>query len=272
MGIPIFQVDAFTEQPFSGNPAAVCLPPHLDDEPWMQQVAAEMNVSETAFLRLRSDGSYDLRWFTPTTELALCGHATVAVGHILWETHALFPGTPARFHTASGLLRADRQDGRIVLDFPASPPPPEEPPEGLLAALGLDHADYVGRSRFDLLVEVDAERAVRDLKPDVARLKALGVRGVIVTAELGQGRIDFVSRFFAPGVGIDEDPVTGSSHCALAPFWAHKLGRTDLVGYQASTRGGVVHCRVVGDRVRLGGTAVTVLRGELVSSAPRTAD
>ena len=265
MAIRIHQVDSFTDVAFKGNPAGVCLLEEPADETWMQHIAAEMNVAETAFVQRRADGDYDLRWFTPAVEVELCGHATLATAHILWETEALSPDVRARFHTASGLLTAVRKGDRIELDFPANPPELVEPPEGLLDALGVP-ADYVGQTRFDYFVEVEDATSVRSVAPDFRGLKRLGVRGVMITARSDDGEFDFVSRFFAPGAGIDEDPVTGSAHCALAPYWAKRLGRDEVVGYQASARGGVVYCRVAGDRVLLSGHAVTVLRGELAGT------
>ena len=263
MGIRIYQVDSFTDEPFKGNPAGVCLLDRPADEAWMQHVAAEMNLSETAFVVKRSDGAFDLRWFTPAVEVELCGHATLATAHVLWETGVLAAGSEARFHTASGLLTAVRQGDRITLDFPASPPEPGEPPPGLLDALGVE-ATYVGQTRFDYFVEVGGADIVRGVVPNFGVLKCLGVRGVMVTARSDDEAYAFVSRFFAPGAGIDEDPVTGSAHCALAPYWAKKLERDEVVGYQASARGGVVHCRIDGDRVLLSGQAVTVLQGALI--------
>ena len=262
MGVPIYQVDSFTSEPFKGNPAGVCLLKGAADDTWMQQVAAEMNLSETAFPVPRSDGAYDLRWFTPAVEVELCGHATLAAAHVLWENGALAADAEARFHTASGLLTAVRDGDRITLDFPANPPEPVDPPPGLLDALGVA-ASYVGRTRFDYLVEVDDADSVRNVGPDFRALKRLGVRGVMITARSDDAAYDFVSRFFAPGAGVDEDPVTGSAHCALAPHWGAKLGRDEVVGYQASARGGVVYCHIAGDRVLLSGQAVTVLRGEI---------
>jgi len=261
VSLRIYQVDSFTGQPFRGNPAGVCIVDGPAEDAWMQHVAAEMNLSETAFVRQREDGAFDLRWFTPAMEVSLCGHATLATAHILWETGILSPNTPARFHTASGLLKATRRDARIELDFPANPP---DPPDGLLEALGVA-ATYVGKTRFDYLVEAEDAGVVRDAAPDFRRLKPLDVRGVMITARSDDNEFDFVSRFFAPCAGVDEDPVTGSAHCSLAPYWAEKLGKTELVGYQASTRGGTVRCRVVGDRVLLSGRAVTVLCGQLLA-------
>ncbi len=262
MGLRITQVDAFTDVPFAGNPAAVCLLPAPRDEGWMQRVAREMNLSETAFLEKRDDG-FALRWFTPTTEVALCGHATLASAHVLWEEGHLAPAQQARFHTKSGLLTGDRAGEWIELDFPAKREESAPMPSGLAEALGAT-PKYVGRNQFDYLVEVDAEETVRSLAPNHAALAALPVRGVIVTSRAASAAYDFVSRFFAPGSGVAEDPVTGSAHCALGPFWQARLGKTELVGYQASARGGVVRVRVAGDRVKLGGKAVTVLRGELL--------
>ena len=262
MGLAIIQVDAFTDKPFAGNPAAVCILPAPHDEGWMQHVAQEMNLSETAFLVRQHDG-YDLRWFTPAVEVALCGHATVASAHVLWEDHHLAPDQQARFHTKSGLLTARRRDGWIELDFPATPAAPAEPPPGLVEALGVQPRS-VGRSRFDYLLEVESELAVRRAAPDFVALARVDARGVIVTSRASTPGFDFVSRFFAPRAGVNEDPVTGSAHCTLAPFWAARLGKPELVAYQASPRGGVVRVRSQGDRVILGGQAVTVLRGELV--------
>ncbi|MFC2094995.1 PhzF family phenazine biosynthesis protein [Candidatus Bipolaricaulota bacterium] len=264
MTIPIYQVDAFAEKPFAGNPAGACILEKPADEGWMQSVAMEMNVSETAFVVRREDGDFDLRWFTPAVEVALCGHGTLATSHILYELGILKSDEVARYHTQSGLLQARQvADGMIELDFPATPPEDCEAPEGLLEALGLQSAVYVGRSRFDYLVEVDSEKLVRTLTPDFAQLTSLGVRGVIVTAKSDQAELDIVSRFFAPGAGIDEDPVTGSAHCALTPYWASKLGKKELSAYQASARGGRLNCTLAGDRVKLAGEAITMLRGEL---------
>ncbi len=263
----IVQVDAFTDRPFAGNPAAVCVLPGPADEGWMQAVAREMNLAETAFLHRRPAGDgFALRWFTPTTEVELCGHATLASARVLWEEGHLPPGETARFHTRSGLLTAERRGEWIELDFPAEPPEPAAPPAGLLAALGLAAGDawYTGRNRFDWLVEVGAEEIVRELQPDFTALKAIPTRGAIVTAPSAAPGFDFVSRFFAPGAGIDEDPVTGSAHCCLGPFWAARLGKDTLVGRQVSARGGTVRVRPAGDRVILGGQAVTTLRGELL--------
>ncbi len=262
MTLPIYQVDAFTEKPFSGNPAAVCLLSESRDSAWMQNVAREMNLSETAFLQKEADG-YNLRWFTPAVEVDLCGHATLASAHILWETGLLSPEEQARFHTRSGLLIAEWRGGEIELNFPAKPEEPALPPSDLARALGVKPR-YTGRSKFDYLVEVESEDTVRGLTPDFSLLKSLAIRGTVVTSRASTAGFDFVSRFFAPAVGVNEDPVTGSSHCTLGPFWSKRLGKSDLYAYQASPRGGTLRVRVAGDRVFLGGKAVTVLRGEWV--------
>ena len=228
----------------------------------MQALAAELQQSETAFLLPRDDG-FGLRWFTPAVEVDLCGHATLASAHFLWEGGRLTPGDDARFHTRSGLLTAHRRgDGSIELDFPATHAGPADPPDGLLDALGLS-TGTVFRSRFDYLVVVDDAAQVRGLAPDLARLSGVKARGVVVTAPGDHPGTDFVSRFFAPAVGVPEDPVTGSAHCTLCPYWVKRLGRNPLVGYQASARGGTVRVELAGDRVRLGGWAVTVLRGAM---------
>jgi PhzF family phenazine biosynthesis protein len=263
MAIRFQHVDAFTGRPFAGNPAGVCLLTKDVTSEWMQQVAAELGLSETAFVLQRPDGEFDLRWFAPAAEVGLCGHATLATAHTLWELGELDPSDIARFHTKSGLLTAARRSEWIELDFPASPTERVAPPAGLLEALGLE-AVFVGKTRFDFLVEVESEAAVRSARPNFDALRGLGVRGVMITARSGSANADFVSRFFAPGIGVDEDPVTGSSHCALAPYWQAKLGRDELIGTQISARGGTVCCRVVGGRVSLSGRAVTVLRGEWV--------
>jgi PhzF family phenazine biosynthesis protein len=262
VGLSITQVDAFADKPFSGNPAAVCLLEQQADENWMQLVAREMNLSETAFL-LPRDGGFDLRWFTPMAEVRLCGHATLASAHFLWEQGHIIVDQPARFFTKSGVLTALKKGTSIEMDFPALPAAPEDSFEELESALGIK-ARTVGRSGYDYLVEVESEEAVRDLKPDFGRIARLKVRGVIVTSQANGSGYDFVSRFFAPAVGVNEDPVTGSAHCCLGPFWKERLGRDDLLGYQASARGGFVRTRCVGDRVIISGRAVTVMRGELV--------
>lgn len=262
MGETIVQVDAFTDQPFTGNPAAVCVLSQRRDDLWMQRVAAEMNHSETAFLFPQEDG-YDLRWFTPAVEVALCGHATLASAHVLWETGRLPRQEQARFHTKSGLLTADLQDSWIEMNFPAEPEQPANAPSGLAGALGIDRLLYTGKNRFDILVEAASEATVRRMTPDFTRLAAIEARGIIVTSRSGSGDCDFVSRFFAPRVGVNEDPVTGSSHCCLGPYWSRKLGKDHLVARQVSARGGLLRVRPEGGRVHIGGRAVTVLEGKL---------
>jgi len=265
MPIRIVQVDAFTDRPFAGNPAAVCVLREPRPEQWLRDVAREMNLSETAFLTPANDGEYKLRWLTPAIEVDLCGHATVASAHVLWQDGHLKEGKQARFHTRSGLLTADRRGDWIELDFPAKLAVPAEPPVELLPALGVAEAKYVGKNAFDYLVEVDSEETLRALAPDHSTLRRIPVRGVIVTARASNTGFDFVSRFFAPGSGVDEDPVTGSAHTALGPFWSGPLGKTEFTAYQASARGGVVKVRLEGDRVILGGQAVTVMTGELLA-------
>jgi predicted PhzF superfamily epimerase YddE/YHI9 len=257
----VIQVDAFTAVPFQGNPAAVCLLERERDAAWMQLVAREMNLAETAFLSPEGDG-YRLRWFTPTVEVDLCGHATLATAHVLLELGKAHASGIIRFQTRSGELTARRDGEFIEMDFPAEPAIAVAPPDGLVDALRAKPL-FVGRNRMDYLVEVGSADDVRAIQPDFGALRQLSVRGVIVTARSDDGVHDFVSRFFAPGAGVDEDPVTGSAHCCLAPYWAEKLGRTDMAGYQASARGGTVHVRYRPPRVLLRGQAVTVLRGEL---------
>ncbi len=256
-------MDAFTNRPFAGNPAAVCVLPAAPEERWMRDVAREMNLSETAFLVPCDDG-YRLRWFTPAVEVDLCGHATLASAHVLWEDGHLPPGAQARFHTRSGLLLAGRSGEWIELDFPAKPEQPASPPPGLLEALGAAPV-YVGRNQFDYIIEAASEEEVRKMRPDFSALARVEARGVIVTARAATAAFDFVSRFFAPAVGVNEDPVTGSAHCCLAPYWSARLGKTEMTACQASARGGILRVRVSGDRVIIAGQAVTVLRGELTA-------
>ena len=229
---------------------------------WMQSVAAEMNVPETAFVR-RVEKDYALRWFTPTVEVELCGHATLASAHVVWREGLVRRGEPIRFHTKSGVLTCSQAGEIIELDFPALPVTQARPPSGLLEALGVQ-ASFVGASKFDKFVVVESEAILYMLKPNFRALRGIpGMRGVIVSSPSSERRFDFVSRFFAPGAGIDEDPVTGSAHCCLAPFWSQRLGKSAMTAFQASRRGGIVHMRLVNDRVFLGGKAVTVMRGEL---------
>ncbi len=262
MSQTIYQVDAFTGWPFAGNPAGVCILPSPATEEWMQAVANEMNLSETAFLVQQADG-FDLRWFTPAVEVELCGHATLASAHVLFETGRLHPGEKARFHTLSGRLSASRDGAWIEMDFPATPEQACAAPDDLAPALGVRPL-YVGKNVYDYLVEVADEQTVRDLRPDFDRLARVAMRGVIVTARADSSEYDFVSRWFGPAAGVPEDPVTGSAHCCLGPFWGARLGKTELVGFQASARGGTVRVRLAGERVMLGGQAVTVLVGELI--------
>lgn len=275
---PLWIVDAFTAEPFAGNPAAVCLLDRPADSPWMQAVARELGFSETAFLHAEAE-AYRLRWFTPATEVELCGHATLASAHVLWTEGLLPAGSSAIFDTLSGRLRAQRSGGWIELDFPAFATEPATAPFGLAEALGVEPA-AVARCDDDYLVELADESMVRTLAPDTRALTRLPLRGVIVTAAAddastagattdggaaGEPTYDFVSRFFAPGFGLDEDPVTGFAHCILGPYWAARWGRTTLVGYQASARGGYVRVTLRDGRALLGGQTVTIVRGELLS-------
>lgn len=267
MSIPIYQVDSFTDVPFRGNPAAVCFLERPVDDDWLQNVAGEMNLSETAFVWRRPDG-FQLRWFTPAAEVELCGHATLAAAHVVWQRQLVPPDQPIRFHTLSGILTAHALTGEpsqaIMLDFPATPPEPAIAPEGLLSALQVS-ARSVNRTRFDFVLELDSEAAVVQCRPEFAALARVpDVRGIIITARADRPEVDFVSRFFGPAVGVDEDPVTGSAHFALAPFWGKQLERQEMTGYQASRRGGLVRVRWREDRVQLIGSAVTVMQGEFV--------
>jgi PhzF family phenazine biosynthesis protein len=258
----IVTVDAFTDVAFAGNPAAVCVLNEPCSEEWMRNVAREMNLSETAFLLPHEDG-YHLRWLTPAVEVDLCGHATVASAHVLWQDGHLAAGTQARFHTRSGLLLADQRGEWIELNFPVKIATVAEPPAELLPALGVS-AVAVAKNAFDYLVEVESEEIVRGVSPDFSLLRKIPVRGVIVTSRSSTTGYDFISRFFAPGAGVDEDPVTGSAHTALGPYWAGKLGKAEMTAYQASARGGVVRIRLDEDRIILGGQAVTVMQAQLL--------
>ncbi len=262
MSQQIYQVDAFTTTPFAGNPAVVCVLPESASERWMQDVAREMNLSETAFL-VGGDDGYQLRWFTPLVEVDLCGHATLASAHVLWETGDADPGETIRFHTKSGLLSATRDGDWIELDFPATPVAACDPPSELLDGLGVSPV-FVGKSIFDYLVELTNEAEVRALAPDFSTLGRVDTRGVMVTSRSDSPERDFVSRFFAPGTGVDEDPVTGSAHCALGPYWQERLGKSEFAARQVSARGGELRVSVDGDRVRIAGQAVTVMRATLV--------
>lgn len=260
--VKCWHVDAFTDRPFAGNPAAVCW---LDDEAdpqWMQAVAAEMNLSETAFVR-RQDEDFALRWFTPTVEVDLCGHATLATAHALWFAGIASRDKSLRFHTRSGVLACTRDGDFIDLDFPSTPVTEVAPAGPIEAALGVQPVS-VGKSKYYLLVAVESADVVRSVKPDCGKLGGLPTKGVIVTAAADDPKFDFVSRFFAPALGVNEDPVCGSAHCCLTPYWAERLGKKQMMAYQCSARGGVLRLRLDGDRVILGGQAVTVWQGELL--------
>jgi PhzF family phenazine biosynthesis protein len=261
MPTPLLHVDAFADAPFTGNPAAVCLLDRAPSATFMQALAAELNLPATVFVAGARDG-HDLRWFSPVAELTLCGHGTLAAAHVLWETAGLAPTETARFVTRSGPLYATSRDGWVSIDLPAEVAMATAAPIGLLDALGAK-ARWVGRNRLDYVIEVEDEAAVAALAPDLGALAAIETRGVIATARASTPGIDFVSRFFAPRVGIPEDAVTGSAHCCLAPLWASRLGTSRLTARQLSRRGGLVRASVEGERVVLSGQAVTVLRGEL---------
>ncbi len=261
MSIPTFQVDAFTDKPFSGNPAAVVLLDHQAEAAWMQAVAREMNLSETAFVHPQT-GGFHLQWFTPEVEVELCGHATLATAHVLWQAGLVKPADTIRFSTLSGWLTASKRGEIIELDFPSAPLVDGEISEEIIRAVGAV-PDYVGVSREKWLFEYPDEHTIRQLKPDFQALKNRKGRGLVVTARSEQPGIDFVSRYFAPWVGINEDPVTGSAHCILGPYWCKKLGKNEMTGHQISARGGLVKVRMSGDRTYVGGKAVTVFSGKL---------
>jgi PhzF family phenazine biosynthesis protein len=259
MTLSIYVVDAFTDQPFKGNPAAVCLTDHPLDDKQMQNIAAEMNLSETAFLVPFQDG-YSLRWFTPSAEVELCGHATLASAHILWEMKVLLKDQKANFYTKSGLLTATKIGEWIELNFPAEPDAESSYPPALIEALQVEPI-YVGRNRFDYLIEIESETVLRNLKPNFSLLGEVQSRGVLVTCRSDE--FDFISRCFFPAVGVNEDPVTGSAHCCLAPYWSKKLQKNELYAYQASQRGGILKIHLDHDRVIMAGMAVTVMKSEL---------
>jgi PhzF family phenazine biosynthesis protein len=262
-GVPIWQVDAFTDRPFAGNPAAVCLLDYEPNDSWMQLVAAEMNLPETAFVR-RIDDGFQLRWFTPKVEVNLCGHATLASALVVWRAGLVSTNETIRFHTKSGVLTASRNGELIELDFPVTRFETCDPPAALLQALSVESPTFFGRTTFGSYLVVTTPDVVRSLQPNFRKLIEVQGDGAIVTAESDDPRFDFISRYFAPRAGIDEDPVTGSAHCCLCPYWSQRLGKSEMTGYQASARSGVVHVRLQGDRVILGGNAVPVLKGELV--------
>ena len=262
MNAELHLVDAFTGTPFRGNTAAVCILEKAVDAGWMQQVATEMNHPETAFLLAIPNG-WNLRWFTPFQEVDLCGHATLAAAFVLWESGKVKPDLPISFDTLSGTLVARNEDTWITLDFPAEPFTAAGQVPGLSTALGVEPV-FTGRNRFDILAELSSADDVCSLDPDMGAIAALPTRGVIVTAVSDLPQYDFVSRFFAPSIGVAEDPVTGSAHCCLGPYWGEKLKKTSLVGFQCSARGGLVHVTLNGDRVILGGHAVHVFSGKLL--------
>ncbi|HFD11527.1 MAG TPA: PhzF family phenazine biosynthesis protein [Crenotrichaceae bacterium] len=259
--ISLYQVDTFTNKAFSGNPAAVCLLPEARNTDWMQAVATEMNLSETVFVTTCDDG-FTLRWFTPVVEINLCGHATLATAHVLWEQGILRTNLSARFHTKSGILQAKLSAGWIQLDFPAELATELLAPKALLVALNLAETPVLC-TELDYLVVLASANAVNELSPDFSLLKSLNRRGVIVTAPASEPGLDFVSRFFAPALGIDEDPVTGAAHCVLYPYWCERLNKASLTAFQASKRGGLIKLQGRGTRVLISGQAVTVMSGEL---------
>jgi PhzF family phenazine biosynthesis protein len=268
MTVPTYIVDAFTDREFAGNPAAVVVLPQPDppDDRWLSAVAAEFNLSETAFVTPRREGGWSLRWFTPAIEVELCGHATLAAAHVLFA-HAGVTETPIEFHTRwSGVLAVRRlDDGRLEMDFPTRTPTRAKPTDDLLEALGGAPIETWSHSQgYDLVVYRTADEVAR-LEPDHAALARIGSRGVIITApgDVAGGQADFVSRYFAPAAGITEDPVTGSAHCVLAPYWSRQLGRNPVVGHQVSKRGGTVECEGAGDRVLLRGAAITIVEGTI---------
>ncbi|TWU46588.1 PhzF family phenazine biosynthesis protein [Rubripirellula reticaptiva] len=264
--VPIWQVDAFADRPFTGNPAAVCVLERYPDDEWLQNVAAEMNLSETSFLVPANEpNSFHLRWFTPATEVDLCGHATLAAAHTLLEQERVNPNEPIRFQTRSGELPCVCSGERITLNFPSTPASNDVDPalaKLLLSALAVESGEVL-QTKFDLVVVCNDANTVESASPDFNKLARIETRGVMITAPSDRDGVEFVSRFFAPRCGINEDPVTGSAHCCLAPYWATKLQKTSLVGYQASRRGGTVHCEIAYDHVKLSGTAVTVMEGRL---------
>ncbi len=262
MKFKIFTVDAFTDRPFAGNPAAVCLLTEEMPVEWMTDVAAEMNLSETAFL-LKKDNEYSLRWFTPKVEVQLCGHATLASAHILWQKNILSKNEDARFHTLSGLLTVKYVDGEYEMNFPAYEVKPSERNEMLIKALGIEPVS-VSETEHQYICEFQSEEDILKIAPSFETLMGLEKFGTIITARSSDKRYDFISRFFAPSKGINEDPVTGSAHCALAPYWKEKTGENIFSAYQASERGGVLKLRLEGDRVFLKGSAVTITEGELL--------
>lgn len=267
MKLPIFTVDAFTAKPFAGNPAAVIILNEPIKESIMQSIADEINLAETAFVMKEKDNpGFSLRWMTPVMEVDLCGHATLATSHVLWQQGICSESEPILYHTRSGELTAVKRNEKIELNFPAIPQKQIKYPPELIAAIGGVLPKYVGMTKWNYIIELENEDAVRNLKPDYNVMLGLPGWGTIITAKADEGNpdgFDFISRFFAPEKGIQEDPVTGSAHCALAPYWAGRLGKTDFKAYQASPRGGVLGVRVEGDRIYLTGNAVSVISGEI---------
>lgn len=258
MKLRIFQVDAFTSKPFAGNPAAVVPLDEWLPAETMLAIAAENNLAETAFFVAKGNGNYDLKWYTPTVEMDLCGHATLASGFVIFEILGT-DQTVLRFQTKSGELTVEKAGGRYVLDFPARPAVACDAPAGLIEAIGITPNEIL-KSR-DYMLVYESEDAIKAIQPDVSALAKVDAHGVIVTAKGDSA--DFVSRFFAPAVGVPEDPATGSAHCTLIPYWAEKLGKNELFARQVSSRGGELFCALLGDRVKIGGDAVLYLEGDI---------
>lgn len=266
--ITLCQVDAFSAVPFKGNPAGVCVLERVMPDEWMLHLAEEMNLSETAFV-LKKSRCYSLRWFTPKTEVSLCGHATLATAHILWELGILKDNEEAVFETKSGILRARKEGVAIEMDFPARIVEPIAENRDLNRSLGVSPVFtglYAKENGNVYLLEVETDRVVKEMSPDFGLLLMTDARAVIVTSRSTQAEYDFISRFFAPAVGINEDPVTGSAHCYLTPYWTQKMGKTEMKAFQASRRTGEIGCRLMGDRVVLQGQAVTIFRAELMNA------
>lgn len=263
----LFIVDAFTDKPFSGNPAAVCILQESKPDEWLQKFAAEMNLSETAFVKKDSNG-FSLRWFTPEVEVELCGHATLAASHVIWQNEFINQNQDLVFHSVySGTLTASKNKDEITLNFPSIPTSISESTPDLEKALGAVPVSVhnCGKSEYNFLVELESESQIRNLKPDFNLMAKLPKFGVIITAKSDNIDYDFVSRYFAPAKGINEDPVTGSAHCSLAPYWSKKLGKTEMKAFQASKRGGSMIVRIENDRVFLTGKAVTITEGKFLN-------
>jgi PhzF family phenazine biosynthesis protein len=265
MGIPLYQVDAFTSEPFRGNPAGICLLESDASDDWMQAVAAEMNLSETAFL-VKRDDAWHIRYFTPEVEIPLCGHTTVASAHVLWSEGIVADSQPVHFSAKGGEFIGTREDGRITIDFPAHTCDEAQPPVGLSDAIGATPASAHRIREGGWLIEFESEQTVATLSPDLLRLRSIKPGGLIATAQSSTRARDFVSRFFAPDIGIDEDPVTGVAHLALGPYWAKRLGKTEMTAVQLSRRTGTLRVRVADDRVYIMADAATVFRAELLAT------